>query len=92
MTALQEYDLEIKPTKIVKGQDLCQLSAQSNDPEDQHANWEHEEAIPTGFVNAIETTTSEWYDHINFFLHNGFAPETLDPKKCRALRLESPPY
>ena len=48
--------------------------------------------MPTGFVNALETATSEWYDHIKFFLHNGFAPETLDPKKCRALRLKSAPY
>ena len=81
MTALQEYDLEIKPAKIVRGQGLCQLSAQSNDPKDQRTDWEQEEAIPTGFVNAIETVTSEWYDHVNFFLHNGFSPETLDPKK-----------
>ena len=92
MTTLQEYEVEIKPAKIVKGQGLCQLSTQSNDPEDQHTDWEQEEAIPIGFVNAIETTTSKWYDHIKFFLHNGFSPKTLDPKKCRALRLKSSPY
>ena len=27
-----------------------------------------------------------------FFLHNMFSPKTLDPKKCRALRLKSSPY
>ena len=43
-------------------------------------------------VNALETAASEWYDHIIFFLHNGFAPETLDPKKRRELRLKSAPY
>ena len=53
---------------------------------------EQEEATPTGFVNALETMASEWYDHIKFFLHNGFAPETIDPKKRRALRLKSAPY
>ena len=92
MTALQEYDLEIKPTNIVRGQGLCQLTAQSNDPENQEADWEQEEATPTGFFNALETAAFEWYDHIRFFLHNGFSPETLDPKKCRALRLKSAPY
>ena len=33
MTALQEYDLEIKPMNIVRGQGLCQCTTQSNDPE-----------------------------------------------------------
>ena len=28
MTALQEYDMEIKPAKIVRGQGLCQLTTQ----------------------------------------------------------------
>ena len=46
------------------------------------------EAVPRGFVNAIETTTSEWYDHIKFFINHGFLPQTLDSKKCRALRLK----
>ena len=36
--------------------------------------------------------TSEWYDHIELFLHNGVSPETLDPKKRRALRLKLSPY
>ena len=31
MTAVQEYNLEIKPTKIVKEEGLCLLSSQSND-------------------------------------------------------------
>ena len=80
MTALQEYDLEIKPMKIVRGQGLCWLTSQSNDPENQQADWEQEEATPTGFVNALETMASQWYDNIKLFLHNGFSPETLDPK------------
>ena len=40
MTALQEYDLEIKPAKIVRGQGLCQLTSHSNDPEHQYTDWE----------------------------------------------------
>ena len=88
MTTLQEYDLDIKPANIVRGQGLWQLTAQSNDLENQQTDWEHEEATPTSFVNALEPTASDWYDHINFFLHNGFSPETIDPKKCIALRLK----
>ena len=80
MNALQEYDLEIKPAKIVRGQGLCQLIAQSNDRENQQTNWEQEEATPTSFVNALETTTSGWFDHIKFFLHNVFSPKPYIPK------------
>ena len=61
-------------------------------PEKLVVKWEQKETIPTGSINTIETTTSEWYDHINFFLNHGFALETLDPKKCRYLRLKSAPY
>ena len=71
---------------------MCVLSTQSNDLEDQQTKWEQEEVVPTGSINAIETTTSEWYDHNNFFLNDRFSPETLDSKKCRALRLNSVPY
>ena len=84
MTVLQQYNLEIKPAKIVKGQGLCLLTAQSNDLEYQQTKWEQEEDVPTGSINAIETKTSEWYDHIKFFLNHGISLETLDSKKCRA--------
>lgn len=33
VTTLQEYDLEIKPSKIVMGQGLCKLVAEGNDQE-----------------------------------------------------------
>ena len=77
MTTLYEYDLEIKPAKIVKGKGLCLISAQSNDPEDQQTNWEQEETVPIGSLNAIETTTSEWYDHIKFFFIMAFLLKPL---------------
>ena len=78
--------------KIFRGHGLCHLTAQSKDPENQQTDWEREEATPTSFVNALETAASEWYDNIKFFIHNGFSPETLDPKKRRALRLKYAPY
>ena len=37
--ALQEYDLEIKPTKIVKGQGLCLLASKDNDHEHKQLQW-----------------------------------------------------
>ena len=60
---------------------MSHLTAQSNDPENKQTGWEQEEIMPTGFVNALETAASEWYDHIKFFIPNGLDTETLDPKK-----------
>ena len=78
---------------ILSEEKVCVSSPPSQTTlKNQQADWEQEEATPTCFVNALETAASEWYDHIKFFLHNGFAPETLDPKKHRALRLKSSPY
>ena len=34
LTSLQEYDLEINPSKLVKGQGLCKLATKEQDPHD----------------------------------------------------------
>ena len=33
LTTLQEHDLEIKPSKLVKGQGLCKLAVEALDPQ-----------------------------------------------------------
>ena len=33
LTTLQEYDLEINPAKLVKGQGLCKLATKALDPQ-----------------------------------------------------------
>ena len=40
MTTLQEYDLEFKPTTIIKGQGLCNLMVEGWNNEDD--DWENE--------------------------------------------------
>lgn len=45
MTFLQEYDLEIKPTKIVRGQGLCKLVVESRDLKEEEHGWENEDLI-----------------------------------------------
>jgi hypothetical protein len=45
LTSLQRYDLEIKPTKLVKGQGLCQLAAEALDPHDDDEGWENKEEM-----------------------------------------------
>lgn len=35
MIVLQEYDLEIKPSNIIRGQGLCKLAVESQDQEEE---------------------------------------------------------
>ena len=71
MTALQEYDLEIKPSKIVKGQALCLLTAQPNDPV-QEQQWIQEEDMS---IDTPEVISCEQYDDIRFYLTHGYVKE-----------------
>jgi hypothetical protein len=43
MTTLQEYNLEFKPSNIVKGQGLCKLVTQYMDDENQEEDGLQEE-------------------------------------------------
>ena len=43
-------------------------------------------------IDVIIASSSEWYDDIRFYLIHGYAPPTLDFKKCRTLRLKEKPY
>ena len=43
-------------------------------------------------IDVITTLSSKWYDDIIFYLIHGYAPSTLDLKKCRTLRLKATPY
>ena len=65
MNAPQEYDLEIKCAKIVKGQGLCLLASQSNDLEKEQQLIQ-EEDMSIDIVNVIYTLSSKWYDDIRF--------------------------
>jgi len=84
VTALQEYDLEIKPAKIVRGQGFCRLLAGgSNIPESEHEDYIEE-------INQISITDSEsQYANIIFYLKNGYAPPHLSYKNKRAIRLKA---
>ena len=56
MTMLQEYDLDINPTNMVKGKGLCLLETQSNNLE-QEKQWIQEEDM------YVETTDVLLFHH-----------------------------
>jgi hypothetical protein len=86
VSKIQEYDLEIKPTKIIKGQGLAQMLTESN-----------QEAIQMGESEKInvmigELEHDEWYSDIVYYIKKLSFPNHLVDYKRRALRLKSLKY
>ena len=82
--ALQEYDLEIKPANIVRGQGFCRLLAgASNIPESGDTDQTEE-------INQISITNSEsQYADLIFYLKHGYTPSNLSYKNKRAIILKA---
>jgi hypothetical protein len=83
VSKIQEYDLEIKPTKIVKGQGLARMLTESN-----------QEAIQMGENEQVNVVVSElkhdeWHSEIIYYLKNLSCPDHLVDYKRRALRLKA---
>jgi hypothetical protein len=89
-----EYDIEIKPTKLIKGQGLAKLMAESNlyaldinvlvvvDEQGEHA---------TPHVKVV-FSNSPWYADLIFVLHNLQSPPGLTKTKARFLKLKALKY
>ena len=68
MASLQEYDLEIKPAKLVKGQGLCKLATEALDPQNDEEGWKNEEKLFEREVLYISTSTNSWYNDLKYYL------------------------
>ena len=91
VSKLQEYDLKIKPTKLIKGQELAQMLTEGNEK-------------VLGLVNQISQTGQamsselrkleehESYSDIIYFLQNLTCPNHLVNQKRRALKLKASKY
>jgi hypothetical protein len=93
-----EFDLEIKPTKLVKGQGLARLLAESN-----------YKSLGVNFINScsknqqVEFSYEDpkvtpplvgctWYKEIIFFLQKLQPPDGMGKRKVRDLKLKSIKY
>ncbi len=84
VTVLQEYDLEIRPAKIVRGQGFCRILAGASNIS------ESSDIDPTEEINQISVTDSKsQYEDLIFYLKNGYAPPNLSYKSKRAIRLKA---
>jgi len=84
---MQEYDIEIKLDKIVKGQVFCRmLAGASNISADKYSG----NTVQISEVN-LNKSESQYTDLI-FYLRNGFSPLELSYKRKRYLRLKANQY
>jgi ribonuclease HI len=88
VTSLQEYDLEITPAHIVRGQGLCKLVVDSETKQQEDSGTLDLEQRDQNLICCAQNLASPWYDDIRFCLEHGSTPHYLDPAKRRALRLK----
>jgi hypothetical protein len=92
MEVVQEFDLDIKPSKLVKGKGLYKLEAESQDQVNEDFGWENEMVLWCGEVSYISTGQESWYKNLTYLLHHGTCPKNLNPRERRALRLKYAQY
>ena len=85
--------MEIKPAKLVKGQGLCKLTAEAQDPQtEQEEGWDNEVDMVQNKVLYIPASTNSLYNDLKYYLTHGSSPNHLDARKKRALRLKFAQY
>ena len=92
MTALQEYDLEIKPSTIVNGQGLCKLIAEAAHIPNNSFETVIDEVLLKREIYFYPPPQDSWYIDLRTLLETGTTLDYLEPRKRRALRLKYAPY
>jgi hypothetical protein len=92
MAVVQEFDLDIKPDKLVKGQGLCKITAEAQDQVNEDSGSENEIALWCGEVAYIPPGRDSWYKDLAYLLHHGTCPEILNPREIRSIKLNSTQY
>jgi hypothetical protein len=80
MTSLQEYDLEIVPAQIVRGQGLCKLVVDSVEKLESQINTSTANQHNETQICCAQTVPNSWYDNIIFYLLQELLLVILIPK------------
>lgn len=79
MTTLQEYELEIKLVKIVRGKGLCQMGARTIGNDDsKEGRWESRAIMYEVELVKVADTPESWYSNLKYYLSIGNVPIGLD--------------
>ena len=84
--------MEIKPSKVVKGQGLCKLVVEAAHFPNNSFEAVIDEVLLTREIYFYPPPQDSWYTDLRTLLEIGASPDYLEPRKRRALRLKSAPY
>jgi hypothetical protein len=85
VSKIQEYDLDIKPTKLIKGQGFSQMMAEGNEV----SLGMKEGSSPLISTMLEELEHHDWYSDIIYYLKNLTSLNRLTYHKRSALRLKA---
>jgi hypothetical protein len=89
ITTLQEYDLDMRHAKIVKGKGLCKLEAESIDERTSEDDLYQYQSLFENEICYIHVNNDQLYYEIKYYLTHGSTPHYMEPKKKRPLSLKS---
>jgi hypothetical protein len=92
MAVVQEFDLDIKPAKLVKGKGLCKLATEAQDQAIPYFGWENEITLWCNEIAYISLGKVSWYNDLAYLLHHGTCPKNLNPRERRDPRLKYAQY
>lgn len=81
VSKIQEFNLDIKPTKLVRGQGLCRLMVENE--------FKEEDNLPlTLFIDHQDS----WFTNVPYYPTYGDSLDHLSPREKRNLRLKAAKY
>ena len=83
-----EFDIEIRPTKLIKGQGLAKLMSESNFQALDINQLDNEPELATPKIN-VAFEQSPWYSDICYVLQNLCAPPGLSRTRGRFLKMKA---
>jgi hypothetical protein len=88
MTFIQEFDLEIKPSHIVKGQGLCRLVVESQDVVLKEKKDGKMSSLICSMITFIPPPHGSWYSRYDLFLHHGVCPNHMTSRERRDVKVK----
>ena len=88
MKSLQEYNIEIKPSSVVRGKGICKLVDESTYLPVNNSNFYIDESFLKKEIYLFLRPQYSWYSDMRIILETGSDPDNLDPKKRRDLILK----
>jgi hypothetical protein len=92
MEVVQEFDLYIKPAKLVKGKGLCKLVVEAQDQVNEEPGWENDLMLWCSETLYVSPGQESWYGKLTYLLHHGTCLEYLNPKERIVLKVKSRQY